>query len=94
MKPMSIYCGDVPDDFGNAAGEKNPAPETGTAARQLAFTVKLHNMWEIRKHPVVPTVLHFMERCVEVPGNFIHTIPTVYTNFTTAGTRTKIEEEK
>ncbi|MGB8933487.1 MAG: hypothetical protein WCC17_00095 [Candidatus Nitrosopolaris sp.] len=41
---MSIYCGDVPDDFGTAAGEKNPAPETGTAARQLAFTVKLHNM--------------------------------------------------
>jgi hypothetical protein len=49
---------------------------------------------EIRKHPVVSTVLHFMERCEEVPGNFIHTIPTVYTNFTTAGTRTKIEKEK
>jgi hypothetical protein len=41
MKPTSIYCGDVPDDFGTGAGENNPAPETGTAARQLAFIVKL-----------------------------------------------------
>ena len=69
-------------------------PETGTGARQLAFTVSCTTCGRFRKHPVVPTVLHFMERCVEVPGNFIHTIPTVYTNFTTAGIRTKIEEEK